>query len=414
MATQCCHLFYINSSMAKFKNELDLAKARKAILKKKDIILSAIGLDKELSKAVETLENKKEINCYIFSKSVAFRIGKSSIKSIKNYSSGFKASFGSTKQAKDVFTSNISFGNGKNDKVLLAACYFLINYPERTLSESDKTEAVESEQVLQTNTLLKKLVKEYGSIRLKVGDETFEVDDFSQVSGRPKADMIFSFKGKATIFVSHKKGSKPGDFQQYGGFSSDLGIKTDDDINKNPAIKKFVEDIKSIFAAFGLKKDGNDRYDFNDLVKGSNFARLLNDEDMANTCMFGKDFKSKKVGLDNCSILIDGDIIFKPMENKGLNVFELEGSYHHTINPCLLKKKPTFKLDPNDIYAPVMFLIKSEQQGLNQGGFSNVRAVIWPNNKVAQGYAKKLDDTLTIVKTKNSKQVATLRKEMVK
>lgn len=400
--------------MAKFENELDLDKARKVVLKKKNEIFSQIGLDKDLTKALEILEDKKEVKCYIFSKSVAFRIGKSSVKTIKGFSSGFKASFGGKKEAKDIFTSNISFGSSKTDKVLLAACYFLINHPDRTLSESDKTEAVESEQVLQTNNTLKKLIKEYGTIRLKVGDETYEVDEFSQVSGRPKADMIFSFKSKPVIFVSHKKGSKPGDFQQYGGFSSDLGIKTDDDINKHPAIKKFVEDIKSIFVAFGLKKDKNDRYDFNDLVKGSNFARLLNDEDMANTVMFGKDFKTKQVGLDNCSILIDGDIIFKPVKNKGLNVFELEGSYHHTVNPALLKKKPTFKIDENDIYAPVMFLIKSEQQGLNQGGFSNVRAVIWPNNKVAQGYAKKLDSILTMIKTKNTKQVAALRKEMVK
>lgn len=400
--------------MSKFENELNLETARKTVLKKKDLVHAEIGADKALKKAIDSLVNNTDVKCYIFAKSIAFRIGKSSIKSISGYSSGFKASFTGSKQAKDVFKSSMTFGSSKNDKVLLAACYFLIAHPDRVLSESDKTEAVESEQVMQTQRALQKLIKEYGSIHLKVGDETYEVDDFKQVAGRPKADMTFTFNDKAVVYVSHKKGSKPGDFQQYGGFSLDLNIKTENDIQKYPLIKKFVEDIRSIFVGFNLKKDTNDRYDFNNLVKGSNFARLLDDEEMANTVMFGKDFSTGKVGLDNCSVLIDGDIIFKPVKNKGLNVFEIDGSYHRTVNPCLLKKKPSFKLDDSDIYAPVMFLIKSEQQGLNQGGFSNVRAVIWPNNKVAQGYCKKLDDTLKIIKSKNTTNIAALRKEMVK
>ncbi|MFZ9472696.1 MAG: hypothetical protein ACO26H_03260 [Sediminibacterium sp.] len=400
--------------MSKFENELNLESARKIVLKKKNLINAEIGADKDLSTAIDALVSNTSVKCYIFAKSIAFRVGKSSVKSIKGYSSGFKASFTGNKQSKDVFKQSMTFGSSKNDKVLLAACYFLIEHADRVLSESDKTEAVESEQVVQTQRQLKALIKEYGSVHLKVGDETFQVDDFAQVSGRPKADMTFTFKDKAVVYVSHKKGSKAGDFQQYGGFSSDLNIKTDNDINSHPLIKKFVEDIRSIFAAFNLKKDSNDRYDFNNLVKGSNFARLLDDENMANTVMFGKDFSSGKVGLDNCSILIDGDITFKPIKNKSLNVFELDGSYHSTINPCLLKRKPTFKLDATDIYAPVMFLIKSEQQGLNQGGFSNVRAVIWPNNKVSQGYCKKLDETLKIIKSKNTSSIATLRKEMVK
>jgi hypothetical protein len=400
--------------MSKFENELNLDTARKIVLKKKDLVNAEIGADKALIKAIDKLVDNTDVKCYIFAKSIAFRVGKSSVKSISGYGSGFKASFTGGKQAKDVFKSTMSFGTSKNDKVLLAACYFLIEHPDRVLSESDKTEAVESEQVVQTQRKLKLLIKEYGSVHLKIGDYNFEVDDFSQVSGRPKADMVFSFNDKPVVFVSHKKGSKPGDFQQYGGFSLDLNIKTESDIEKYPLIKKFVNDVRSIFIGFNLKKDDNDRYDFNNLVKGSNFARLLDDENMANTVMFGKDFSTNKVGLDNCSILIDGDIVFKPVKNKGLNVFELDGSYHRTINPCLLKKKPTFKLDATDIYAPVMFLIKSEQQGLNQGGFSNVRAVIWPNNKVAQSYCKKLDETLKVIKSKNTSSIATLRKEMVK
>ena len=73
---------------------------------------------------------------------------------------------------------------------------------KRVKSENDKTEAVESEQVLKVQNDLKKLIKEYGSVRLKVGKVKYDVDDFRQVPGRPKADMIFTLKGKPVIFVS--------------------------------------------------------------------------------------------------------------------------------------------------------------------------------------------------------------------
>jgi hypothetical protein len=73
--------------------------------------------------------------------------------------------------------------------------------------------------------------------------------------------------------------------------------------------------------------------------------------------------------------LIDGDIVFKP---KRLNTFELKGSFHTSINPVLQKTKKPYKANPNDVYSPVMFIIKSEQQGLKQAGLTNARAVIWP------------------------------------
>jgi hypothetical protein len=397
--------------MAKFENELDLNEAKKIVLKRKNEVAVAIGQNKALGKAIDTLVKNKAVTCFIFSKSIAFRIGKSSIKSIPGFSSGFKSGLDGT--AKDLF-KNLKFSGSKKDDVVLAACHFIINHFDRVKSESDKTEAVESEQVVNTKSQLDKLIEEYGSVRLMVGDEIYQVDGFDQVAGRPKADMVFTFEGKQIVFVSHKKGSRAGDFQQYGGFSSDLGIKTDSDINRAPIIKKFVEDVEKIFEAFGLKRDDNNRFDFNELVKGSNFARLMDDENMAYTVMFGKDYQTKKPGLDNCSILIDGDILFEPVKGKGPNVFRLCGSYHDQPNPCLMKTKPSFSARKDDIYSPVMFLIKSEQQGLNQGGFSNVRAVIWPNNKVASGYAQKFEDILRIVKSKDTGKIADLRKQMVK
>jgi len=397
--------------MAKFENELDPKEARRLALKKKNEVMSLIGANKLLSKNIDTLVANKSIICYIFSKSIAFRIGKSSVKNISGYSSGFKTSLTGTSINE---FKNLRFGSGKKDEILLAACYFLIEHPDRTKSESDKTEAAESEQVVNTTSALEKLINNYGSVRLMVGTEVYEVDGFKQVSGRPKADMVFTMGNNSVIYVSHKKGARPGDFQQYGGFSSDLGLKNEADVKSIPIIRKFVESVEELFQAFNIKRDEYGRYDFNRLNKGSNFAALLNDEEMAYTVMFGKDYMTRRPGLDNCSILIDGDIIFQPVKGKGSNVFELKGSYHEQVNPSLDKHHKAFKSDPTDIYAPVMFLIKSEQQGLNQAGFSNVRAVIWPNNKVTSSYAKKFAEILSAIKSKNTNKITEYRNQMVK
>ena len=53
----------------------------------------------------------------------------------------------------------------------------------------------------------------------------------------------------------------------------------------------------------------------NDLRKGSNMARMIFDEKVAYTVMFGKDYGSSNPGLDNCSIILDGDIIFTSGQN---------------------------------------------------------------------------------------------------
>lgn len=400
--------------MAKFENELDIMAAQRAVTKVKTKLLEVFVANPDLAKLSNTLSDNSAVTCYIFSKSVAFRIGKSSVKSIPGFSTGFKTSFtkGSAKAVYDPFI--IPMNISKENMVVLVSAHWLLKYPDRVKSESDKTEAVESEQVVQTKDALKKLIKEYGSVRLKVGDHVYEVDDFDQVSGRPKADMVFKYKKENVVFVSHKKGSKPGDFQQYGGFSSDLGIKDRKDAARYKAIEAFLKKVDEVMEGLGVKKDSQKRYDFNKLKKGSNFADLINDESVANTVMFGKDYKSGKVGLDNCSILIDGDIGFIPVKNKSLNVFELMGSYHTTVNPALLKTKKPFNLKALGIYAPSMFLIKSEQQGLNQAGYANVRAVIWPNNAVVQGYTKKFNDIYKAIKSKDKTRITQIKKELLK
>jgi len=401
--------------MAKFENDLDLKRAKREITKVKKAFETRIGKDKSLLKIIDTLEKNNRIGCFIFSKSIAFRIGKSSIKTIAGFTTGFKSSFPGSGLAKQFFLPiklpPVSPNYSKTDKVFLTACYFLLNEFKRVKSESDKTEAVESEQVLKVQNDLKKLIKEYGSVRLVVGKETYDVDDFKQVPGRPKADMIFTHKNQPRVFVSHKKGNMPAAFQQYGGFAADLGIKDIDTAKKYPEVFKFLTDVNTVLKGLGVSKDNTDRYDLNDLRKGSNMARLIKDEKVAMTVMYGKNYSTGVIGLDNCSILIDGNIVFKP---KRLNTFELQGSFHTSINPRLMKTKKSFFSSASDVYSPVMFIMKSEQQGLKQAGLTNARAVIWPNNKVAQTYIKQFNTMFKGVKSENRDIIKSLQEEYKK
>jgi len=401
--------------MAKFENDLDLKRAKREITKVKKAFETRIGKDKSLLKIIDTLEKNNRIGCFIFSKSIAFRIGKSSIKTIAGFTTGFKSSFPGSGLAKQFFLPiklpPVSPNYSKTDKVFLTACYFLLNEFKRVKSESDKTEAVESEQVLKVQNDLKKLIKEYGSVRLVVGKETYDVDDFKQVPGRPKADMIFTHKNQPRVFVSHKKGNMPAAFQQYGGFAADLGIKDIDTAKKYPEVFKFLTDVNTVLKGLGVSKDNTDRYDLNDLRKGSNMARLIKDEKVAMTVMYGKNYSTGVIGLDNCSILIDGNIVFKP---KRLNTFELQGSFHTSINPRLMKTKKSFFSSSSDVYSPVMFIMKSEQQGLKQAGLTNARAVIWPNNKVAQTYIKQFNAMFKGVKSGNRDKIKSLQEEYKK
>lgn len=401
--------------MAKGKNELDINAVKKklntpAAKKFWDKVFNTLPDNK--NKILEELITTSNITCHIFEGSVAFRIGKFSIKTISGYSSGFKSSFSSNSNAKDIFdTSNFTAFNtiSKQNFVQIAAFYFLYKDPNRVKTESDNTEAAEGEQIALTKTKLKALLKEANQIKIKVGNEEYTIDDFQQVSTRSKSDAYFSFKRKPLIYISLKKGKAPGDFQQYGGLM-DLGIKGAD-YAEFPDIVEFTNHIDNMFSSFGLKKK-NGKYDFNDLQAKSYFGFLLPNPTTACKAIFGKEFGSTDFGLNNCHAAIDGDLSFKRV-GKQLNNYALDGEFHITLNPYTYSTRAS-EFKPDDIYKPVLFVQKSESQGLNQLGYLNARFNIWPNNKVAKKGRENLDEIISAIKLKNKKTIYELKTKYIK
>ena len=193
--------------MAKVSNELDLSAVQRK-LKSNYKTWSEIfsRFSKEQHKAIDSLVKNKSVVCCIFAGSVAFRIGKSSIKSVSGYGSGFKGSFNGSDNAKATFIdkqySASGFQLSKNNFVIAAAFYFLYNEFSRVKTESDKTEAAEGEQVLATQAAMKEILGKDGSVHIKIGKHIYQVDKFEQIGGRPKADALFSFKGTPVVWVS--------------------------------------------------------------------------------------------------------------------------------------------------------------------------------------------------------------------
>lgn len=404
--------------MAKQANELDLSLVKRKLsnLTAKQNWEKIFGsLNQTHKQYLETLSSNRSVNCHIFSGSIAFRIGKSSIKSLQDYPTGLKGGIPQGKTANEIFlnTNYLPTLSVTKDKfIVVAAHYFLLNYFERVKTESDKTEAAETEQIIRTQEKLKEVIKDYGEVKLKIGDNFYQVDKFEQVAGRPKADAVFSYKGKPTVFLSLKKGARPANFQQYGG-SIDLDVRNED-YSHYPDIEKFRKRIVSIFEAFDLKKSIGGKYDFSVFKKGAYFGQLVEDNITSSKVMFGKDFATKHngekiFGLNNCNATIDGDIFFNKV-NKTLNVYELSGKFHISINPYEYKVHKYPDLDPNDVYTPVLFIQISAAQGLNQLGFLNARFNIWPKNIPASKGIVNIGEIEKAIKTNDNAKLTELKK----
>src|SRR5210317_830361 len=128
----------------------------------------------------------------------------------------------------------------------------------------------------------------------------------------PKADFAFVDKGGSPkIFISHKDGSRPNDFQQYGGLTHSKVIN-------HPEVQSFVEAVK------------NNLEDDSQMERGSGFRRRVEDPELIRVLVYGVDFKSKTdYGINNVQVLYQGPLKYQAVSGK-LNTFSV--SSNHTIN----------------------------------------------------------------------------------
>ena len=368
----------------------------------------------EIFKVINELKKVTNLSVVIFPKSFAFRVGGSKRNVIPSRPQGVNGEILNQRQFLELITKlkrqSISFTKNEFNSVVLL--YFLLFKPNIVKYGEDTTLRAETATISQTENKLRSIIGEQEYLSIQIGTEKYFVDSFKKISGVPKADAAFYYKNQPVIFVSLKNGGSPGNFQQYGGWPTDLGIRSRSDLEKqeNKSLEKFVLRVENIFKSLGLKPDTSGSFNFNNLKKGNNFAEYLDDGKLAAKVVYGKDYGTKIFGKNNVQIVLDGDIIFKPLNGS----YTIEGSFKTSINPMIAKNTPNFKVDPTDLYAPVLLLAKSESQGLNQAGFKNVRAYVFPNNKVSKTYLEKTKKIEEILKRNDKNEIARLKQEITK
>ena len=65
--------------MSKFENDLDLVKAKQNAVRAKATLEKRFASDPKIQQILDKITPNKQVMCYIFSKSIAFRVGHGSI-----------------------------------------------------------------------------------------------------------------------------------------------------------------------------------------------------------------------------------------------------------------------------------------------------------------------------------------------
>ena len=160
------------------------------------------------------------------------------------------------------------------------------------------------------------------------------------VSGTPKADFTFNDETGPIVFISHKDGKGPKDFQQYSGFQG---------LSNHPEVKSFVDDVKA--------KTGGE------LKSGESFRRKIKDSTIKLKAVYGLDQKVGDYGVNNCQVILQGPIELKLDSSD--NDYLIEAN-HKVINPNL----------PVGDYEPYMYVTFRSDR--NNEGVKNARFGTYP------------------------------------
>lgn len=151
-------------------------------------------------------------------------------------------------------------------------------------------------------------------IYLKIGKRTEKVSEIASTPGTPKADFhMMDPTGKEVFWISHKKGRKANDFQQYGGMV---------EIQSESEVKQFVKDLKA-----ALQKDHGDA---NKFPMKTGYYRPVKSRSVINKTMYGKDYRGgKATGRQNIDVLYQGPMRLKKIKDGATPTYEIRSN--HTV-----------------------------------------------------------------------------------
>lgn len=182
-------------------------------------------------------------------------------------------------------------------------------------------------------------------IDIKVKGRTAKgVIGVSKTAGTPKSDFhLIDEGGRALVHVSHKKGSTPRDFQQWGGL-------TEKRIAEHPEVLMFEQKLQMVYPG-GVMPSGESAY-----------MKIASD-DLKMMAVYGVNYDKSNVDVNRVDVLIQGDPGLKSL---GKQLYELTA----TGNIHYLKDKITGGFEP-----VLAMIYKGDRSQL---GLKGGRASVYP------------------------------------
>lgn len=158
----------------------------------------------------------------------------------------------------------------------------------------------------------------------------------NRIHGREaKSDFIFkNALGKGILYISHKDGSGPDAFGQYGGVSTVAGnIQDAAKIYNHSEVQQYLTKLYRLYsdAISGAPKIKNNPFNVNGKLTKALFSSVK-DPSLVNMSVYGPDYGGA-FGPDNVHLIGQGQFIFNPLiTDDGDIYFRLSFSGHQSLN----------------------------------------------------------------------------------
>lgn len=184
-----------------------------------------------------------------------------------------------------------------------------------------------------------------GPIAIKLHDKTISgIVGVRKTPGTPKSDFhLVNVKGEAVVHISHKKGSSPKDFQQWGGV-------TEPQIASHPEVRLFEQRV-------------NELYEGGVMPSGESVFMKIKDKKLKHMAIYGVNYRHNTTDVNRVDVLIQGVPGLKKIFKI---VYELTATGHvHYLGDVLTGG-----------FAPVLAMIYKGDR--SQMGLRGGRASIYP------------------------------------
>jgi hypothetical protein len=167
---------------------------------------------------------------------------------------------------------------------------------------------IETREIKSINDQFDKIRSETGLkyVPIKIGTKTYQAVKCIKTKGVPKSDFsVVDEQGNEIIWISHKEGSSPRDFQQWGGM-------TEDRIQNHPEAQKFIKQMQEKFP--------------NGIPSAMTVGKIINDHMLKKYAVYGVDYSEKgTLGQQNVSVVLQGTVkLFKYGK-----VYKFTANHHH-------------------------------------------------------------------------------------